>query len=129
MTQQTKILQATIGTIIGVVVVGAIFGAVWPPGVGLTALVALIALFVILSKGAEAMNEAGNFGQGLTSVLAAVFLLPAAIAAATFLGVTVGVADAINDPFTEDPSYSEDSSYEECLADPDTTFEECEELG
>ena len=123
MAQQTSILKATIGTIIGVVVAGGILGAVWPPGVGLAAFVALIALFVILSKGAEAMNEAGNFGQGLTSVLAALFLLPAAIAAAVFFGVTVGVADAI-----DDVPFNEDSSYEECLSDPDTTFEECAEL-
>jgi len=121
--QQTNILQATIATIIGVVILGGVFGATWPPGVGLTGLAALIGLFVILSKGAEAMNQAGNFGQGLTSVLAALILLPAAIAMSVVLGVSVGVADAF-----EDDSPGDDSSYDECILDPDTTFDECQEL-
>jgi hypothetical protein len=129
-TQQTKVLQATIATIVGVVVVGGIFGAVWLPGVGLAALAALIALFVILSKGAEAMNEPGQFGQGLTSVLAALILLPAAIAAATFLGVAIDSADddSTYDTSFYDDSSSGDSAYDECMVDPEATYEECEEL-
>lgn len=118
----TNILTVTIAVIVGVVLLGAVFGATWPPGIGLVAIAALIALFVILIRGARAMNEPGNFGQGLTSVIAAVFLLPAAIGASVFLGAAVGVTDALDD-FSPN-----DDAYMECLSDPDTTFEECEEL-
>lgn len=118
MIDRTNVLKATTAIIIGVVAFGAIFGATWPPGIFFTALAALIGLFVILHKGADAMNHPGYFGQGLTAVLAALILLPAAIAASFVLGVTVGVADAFDD----------NSEYMECMADPDTTFEECNEL-
>jgi hypothetical protein len=117
--KRTNILQATIATIIGVVILGGIFGATWVPGVGLTALAALVALFLILDRGAEAMNEPHNFGQGLTAVLAALILLPAAIAASFVLGVTIGVADELDE---------DDSDYMECIADSSTTFEECQDL-
>jgi hypothetical protein len=118
----TNILVTTLAVIIGVAVLGAIFGAVWPLGLGLVTLLALVALFFILTHGAAAMNEPGSFGQGLTAVIAAVFLLPGAIGAAVFLGAAFRVSDALDDfsPGT--------SSYEDCMVDPDTTYEECLEL-
>lgn len=123
MTRQTRILDNTILTIIGVVIFGGIVGAAWPSGVILVAIVGLGALFVILVQGAQAMNEPGNFGQGLTAVLSALILLPGAIAASVVLGVTVGVADAF-----DDDSPGVDMSYDECMADPDTSWSECQEL-
>jgi hypothetical protein len=118
----TNILSITLAVIIGVVALGALFGATWLPGVGLVALAALVALFIILMRGAAAMNEPGNFGQGLTAVIAAVFLLPAAIGASVFLGAAFGVSDALDD-FSPGRS-----SYDECMVAPDTTYEECLEL-
>lgn len=123
MKQQTNVLQVTVTIIVGVVVLGGLFGAIWTPGVVLTGIAALVGLFVILFRGAQAMNEPDNFGEGLTAVLAALILLPAAIAASFVLGVTVGVADAFSDGFS-----TGNSSYTECLLDYDTSLEECEEL-
>jgi hypothetical protein len=113
-THTTDILQITFGVIAGVVILGALFGAIWLPGVGLVALAALLALALILERAAAAMNEPGNFGQGLTAVITAVSLVPAAIGASLFIGVAFGASDS-----------SPGMSYEECLAAPSTTFEEC----
>ena len=116
----SDILVITLLAIAGVLVLGGLFGAyAWMPGVAIVALAGLVALFFSLVQGAAAMNEPGNFGQGLTAVIAAVFVLPAAIGASVFLGVASGVSDALDDG---------ESSYSECMADPDTTFQECQEL-
>jgi hypothetical protein len=121
----TDVLTMTLLAVVAVVVLGAVFGATWLPGVAITAIVALFVLMGLLVKGAEAMNEPHNFGQGLTAVLSALILLPAAIAASLVIGLTFGAADAISD---YDGDTSSDMSYEECLVDPDTTWEDCAAL-
>lgn len=78
-----------------------------------------------LVKAAEAMNQPHNFGQGLTAVLSALILLPAAIGASLVIGLTFDAADAISD---FDGDTSSDMSYDECLIDPDTTWEDCADL-
>jgi hypothetical protein len=102
-----------------------VFGATFVPGILITALAGVIALFVILFMGAKAMNQPGSFGQGLTAVLAALFILPAAIGASIFVGLSVGVADAFDD-FESSPRGDED--FEECMSDADIPVEDCQDL-